>query len=138
MQKVHEGDSGLVFDSHPQDFTTVTYCMDTGLLASGACRAAGRAASGRFWNNEVPTETCSHQGITTNYNFAKVGVTDWKEEEEEEEEKTEEQKKPEEQTPTDPKMCIRDRSMTAPWCRSARLRRRWARQSITTAARLRL
>ena len=102
MQKVHEGDSGLVFDSHPQDFTTVTYCMDTGLLASGACRAAGRAASGRFWNNEVPTETCSHQGITTNYNFAKVGVTDWKEEEEEEEEKTEEQKKPEEQTPTDP------------------------------------
>lgn len=101
MQKVHEGDSGLVFDSHPQDFTTVTYCMDTGLLASGACRAAGRAASGRFWNNEVPTETCSHQGITTSYNFAKVGVTDWKEEEEEEE-KPEEEKKPEEQKPSDP------------------------------------
>ena len=101
MQKVHEGDSGLVFDSHPQDFTTVTYCMDTGLLASGACRAAGRAASGRFWNDEVPTETCSHQGITTSYNFAKVGVTDWKEEEEEEEEK-EEEKKPEEEKPADP------------------------------------
>ena len=104
MQKVHEGDSGLVFDSHPEDFTTVTYCMDTGLLASGACRAAGRAASGRFWNDEVPTETCSHQGITTSYNFAKVGVTDWKEEEEEEkkeEEKKEEEKK-EEQNTTDP------------------------------------
>ena len=102
MEKVHEGDSGLVFDSHPQDFTTVTYCMDTGLLASGACRAAGRAASGRFWNDEVPTETCSHQGISTSYNFAKVGVTDWKDEEEEEEEKPDEEQKPDEQTPTDP------------------------------------
>lgn len=100
MQKVHEGDSGLVFDSHPQDFTTVTYCMDTGLLASGACRAAGRAASGRFWNDEVPTETCSHQGITTSYNFAKVGVTDWAEEEEEEE--TEEKPEDQTQTQTDP------------------------------------
>ena len=26
MQKVHAGDSGLVFDSHPQDFEEVTYC----------------------------------------------------------------------------------------------------------------
>lgn len=97
MEKVHEGDSGLVFDSHPQDFETVTYCMDTGLLASGACRAAGRAASGRFWKDQVPTETCSHQGITTKYNFATVGVTDWAEEEEEEPE----EQKPEEQTPSD-------------------------------------
>ena len=55
MQKVHEGDSGLVFDSHPEDFVTQTYCMDTGLLASGACRAAGRAATGRFWADQVPT-----------------------------------------------------------------------------------
>lgn len=98
MQKVHEGDSGLVFDSHPEDFETVTYCMDTGLLASGACRAAGRAASGRFWKDEVPTETCSHQGITTKYDFATVGVTDWADEEEEE---PEEQQNPDEQKPTD-------------------------------------
>lgn len=98
MEKVHEGDSGLVFDSHPQDFETVTYCMDTGLLASGACRAAGRAASGRFWKDEVPTETCSHQGITSKYDFATVGVTDWADEEEEE---PEEEQKPEEQKPTD-------------------------------------
>lgn len=100
MEKVHEGDSGLVFDSHPQDFTSVTYCMDTGLLASGACRSAGRAATGRFWNDEVPTETCSHQNVKGGYNFSKVGVTDWKEEEEEEEEKPEEEKKPEEQNPS--------------------------------------
>lgn len=98
MEKVHEGDSGLVFDSHPQDFETVTYCMDTGLLASGACRAAGRAASGRFWKDEVPTATCSHQGITSKYDFATVGVTDWADEEEEE---PEEEQKPEEQKPTD-------------------------------------
>ena len=27
MEKVHAGDSGLVFDSHPQDFVEETYCM---------------------------------------------------------------------------------------------------------------
>ena len=52
MEKVHADDSGLVFDSHPQDFVEETYCMDTGLLASGACREAGRAATGRFWKDK--------------------------------------------------------------------------------------
>ena len=75
MQKVHAGDSGLVFDSHPQDFEEVTYCMDTGLLASGACRAAGRAATGRFW--KVPTETCSHQNIENKYDFESMGVDNY-------------------------------------------------------------
>ena len=90
MEKVHEGDSGLVFDSHPQDFVTQTYCMDTGLLASGACRSAGRAASGRFWADQVPTETCSHQNIESPYSFTNSGVKgDWEQDEEEEEEKPE-------------------------------------------------
>ena len=77
MQKVHAGDSGLVFDSHPQDFEEVTYCMDTGLLASGACRAAGRAATGRFWKDKVPTETCSHQNIENKYVFESMGVDNY-------------------------------------------------------------
>lgn len=77
MQKVHAGDSGLVFDSHPQDFEEVTYCMDTGLLASGACRAAGRAATGRFWKDKVPTETCSHQNIEIKYDFESMGVDNY-------------------------------------------------------------
>lgn len=77
MQKVHAGDSGLVFDSHPQDFEEVTYCMDTGLLASGACRAAGRAATGRFWKDKVPTETCSHQNIENKYDFESMGVDNY-------------------------------------------------------------
>lgn len=77
MQKVHAGDSGLVFDSHPQDFEEVTYCMDTGLLASGACRAAGRAATGRFWKDKVPTETCSHQNIENKYDFDSMGVDNY-------------------------------------------------------------
>lgn len=77
MQKVHAGDSGLVFDSHPQDFEEVTYCMDTGLLASGACRAAGRAAIGRFWKDKVPTETCSHQNIENKYDFESMGVDNY-------------------------------------------------------------
>ena len=77
MQKVHAGDSGLVFDSHPQDFEEVTYCMDTGLLASGACRAAGRAATGRFWKDKVPTETCSHQNIENKYDFGSMGVDNY-------------------------------------------------------------
>ena len=93
MEKVHEGDSGLVFDSHPEDFTEVTYCMDTGLRASGACRAAGRAATGRFWNDQVPTETCSHQDIETKYEIGdNYGIDyDYDDEEsyEEEEEYTE-------------------------------------------------
>ena len=74
MTRVHEGDTGLVFDSHPQDFTEVTYCMDTGLLASGACREAGRAATGRFWKDKVPTEMCSHQNITEAYDFKESGI----------------------------------------------------------------
>lgn len=77
MQKVHAGDSGLVFDSHPQDFEEATYCMDTGLLASGACRAAGRAATGRFWKDKVPTETCSHQNIENKYDFESMGVDNY-------------------------------------------------------------
>lgn len=77
MQKVHAGDSDLVFDSHPQDFEEVTYCMDTGLLASGACRAAGRAATGRFWKDKVPTETCSHQNIENKYDFESMGVDNY-------------------------------------------------------------
>lgn len=77
MQKVHAGDSGLVFDSHPQDFEEVTYCMDTGLLASGACCAAGRAATGRFWKDKVPTETCSHQNIENKYDFESMGVDNY-------------------------------------------------------------
>ena len=77
MEKVHAGDSGLVFDSHPQDFEEVTYCMDTGLLASGACRAAGRAATGRFWKDKVPTETCSHQNIENKYDFESMGVDNY-------------------------------------------------------------
>ena len=77
MQKVHAGDSGLVFDSHPQDFEEVTYCMDTGLLASGACRAAGRAATGRFWKDKVPTETCNHQNIENKYDFESMGVDNY-------------------------------------------------------------
>ena len=77
MQKVHAGDSGRVFDSHPQDFEEVTYCMDTGLLASGACRAAGRAATGRFWKDKVPTETCSHQNIENKYDFESMGVDNY-------------------------------------------------------------
>ena len=90
MEKVHEGDSGLVFDSHPEDFVTQTYCMDTGLLASGACRAAGRAASGRFWADQVPTETCSHQNISASYSFSNSGIEgDWEEDEETEEPQTE-------------------------------------------------
>ncbi len=89
MEKVHEGDSGLVFDSHPDDFVTKTYCMDTGLLASGACRSAGRAASGRFWADQVPTETCSHQGITTSYDLGRTIGIEVEEEEEEEPEGTE-------------------------------------------------
>ncbi len=60
MNRVHEGDSGLKFDWHPEDFETASYCMDSGLAPSGACRNAGRVATGRFWKGQVPTEICKH------------------------------------------------------------------------------
>ena len=70
--------------------------MDSGLAPSGACRAAGRVATGRFWKGQTPTELCPHQGFKT-YDYGKTtGI----EVEEEEEEKPEEQK-PEDQ-PTNP------------------------------------
>ena len=77
MEKVHAGDSGLVFDSHPNDFEEVTYCMDTGLLASGACREAGRAATGRFWKGQAPTRTCDHENIEEKYDFETSGMDDY-------------------------------------------------------------
>jgi len=85
MEKVHADDSGLVFDSHPQDFVEETYCMDTGLLASGACREAGRAATGRFWKDKVPTQTCSHENIEEKYDFETSGMDDYYDEYDDEE-----------------------------------------------------
>ena len=82
MTRVHEGDSGLVFDSHPQDFETASYCMDSGLAPSGACRAAGRVATGRFWKGQTPTELCPHQGFKT-YDYGKTTGIEVEEEEEE-------------------------------------------------------
>ena len=85
MEKVHADDSGLVFDSHPQDFVEETYCMDTGLLASGACREAGRAATGRFWKDKGPTQTCSHENIEEKYDFETSGMDDYYDEYDDEE-----------------------------------------------------
>ena len=85
MEKVHADDSGLVFDSHPQDFVEETYCMDTCLLASGACREAGRAATGRFWKDKVPTQTCSHENIEEKYDFETSGMDDYYDEYDDEE-----------------------------------------------------
>ena len=88
MARVHEGDSGLVFDSHPQDFETASYCMDSGLAPSGACRSAGRVATGRFWKGQVPTELCQHQNIPR-YDLGRTtGIEVEKEEEEEKPEET--------------------------------------------------
>lgn len=76
MNRVHEGDSGLVFDSHPQDFEIASYCMDTGLAPSGACRNAGRVASGKFWKGQAPQEMCKHQNVTS-YSYGKTTGVDW-------------------------------------------------------------
>lgn len=77
MRRVHEGDSGLKFDWHPDDFETAQYCMDTGLAPSGACRSAGRVASGRFWKGKAPTELCRHQTIEKKYDYGKTTGIDY-------------------------------------------------------------
>lgn len=97
MRRIHEGDSGLVFDSHPEDFETASYCMDSGLAPSGACRAAGRVATGRFWKGQAPTELCKHQGYPT-YLLGKDGLDV---ENEDEEEKPKEEK-PDDSSTVDP------------------------------------
>lgn len=84
MRRVHENDSGLVFDSHPEDFENVQYCMDSGLLPSAACRNAGRVATGRFWKGQTPTEVCSHQGFES-YSFGSTGITVKNDDDEDEE-----------------------------------------------------
>lgn len=76
MRRVHEGDSGLKFDSHPEDFENAQYCMDSGLAPSGACRSAGRVATGRFWKGTVPTEVCRHQNFEK-YDFGKTTGVDY-------------------------------------------------------------
>ncbi|MDO4269896.1 MAG: transglycosylase domain-containing protein, partial [Eubacteriales bacterium] len=105
MNRVHEGDSGLVFDSHPGDFVNAQYCMDSGLKPSGACRAAGRVATGRFWKGQEPTELCSHQGFKV-YDLGKNTGIDFKNTDDEDDKKDDENKddpnKPDTTTPTDP------------------------------------
>ncbi len=64
----------VLYSTRIRRISRKTYCMDTGLLASGACREAGRAATGRFWKDKVPTETCSHENIEKKYDFETSGV----------------------------------------------------------------
>lgn len=96
MRRVHEGDSNLVFDSHPQDFETASYCMDSGLAPSGACRAAGRVATGRFYKGQAPTEICKHKGYKT-YDLGQKNGIDVPNEEEEAKKKEEEERKKKEE-----------------------------------------
>ena len=50
-----------------------------------ACREAGRAATGRFWKDKVPTRTCSHENIEEKYDFETSGMDDYYDEYDDEE-----------------------------------------------------
>lgn len=60
MSKIHANLENKAFDE-PDDLVTVTYCMDSGMLATSACRAdarGGRTAKGVFVDGDQPTEAC--------------------------------------------------------------------------------
>lgn len=109
MNRIHEGDSGLKFDSHPDDFENASYCMDSGLAPSGACRNAGRVATGRFWKGKVPTDICKHQGFEK-YDYGKTTGIDYSNVEPEESYSP----KPKPQTPEPQQPVVIDPNMVAP------------------------
>ena len=68
MSGVHEGLEDRKF-SEPAGLTTVTYCLDSGLLATDYCRMdprGDRTARGTVFQGDAPTEFCtSHTAETT-------------------------------------------------------------------------
>ncbi|MGI6498197.1 MAG: transglycosylase domain-containing protein [Oscillospiraceae bacterium] len=60
MSKVHASLENKAFEK-PDNLVTVTYCLDSGKLATSACRAdarGGRTATGTFVEGTQPTEQC--------------------------------------------------------------------------------
>lgn len=60
MSKIHEGlpDKGF---PQAEELVSVEYCLDTGLLATDACRAdkrSDRTAVGKFFPEDAPTDYC--------------------------------------------------------------------------------
>lgn len=61
MEGVHENLASASF-SQPADVVTASYCRDSGLLATEACRndpRGDRTVSGKLYLEDVPTESCN-------------------------------------------------------------------------------
>lgn len=61
MEKVHERLPSATF-SQPTDVVTVSYCRDSGLLATDACRKdprGDRTVSGKLYLEDAPTASCN-------------------------------------------------------------------------------
>ncbi|MBP1737382.1 MAG: Multimodular transpeptidase-transglycosylase [Oscillospiraceae bacterium] len=67
MQKVHEGLEYKDFDE-PSDLVTVSYCLDSGKLATEACSEdprGSRVVTGTFVKGDQPTEYCTvHSSVS--------------------------------------------------------------------------
>lgn len=61
MEGVHADKASASF-AQPTDVVTATYCRDSGLLATDACRSdprGDRTVSGKLYLEDVPTESCN-------------------------------------------------------------------------------
>ena len=61
MSQVHENLPNKSFDE-PSDLVNVSYCLDSGMLATSACRSdvrGSRVATGTYVNGDQPTEECT-------------------------------------------------------------------------------
>lgn len=61
MEGVHADKASAAF-TQPTDVVTATYCRDSGLLATDACRSdprGDRTVSGKLYLEDVPTESCN-------------------------------------------------------------------------------
>ncbi|MDR3766527.1 MAG: PBP1A family penicillin-binding protein [Butyricicoccus sp.] len=60
MNKIHENLPSKEFDmGDDSNFETASFCTQSGLAPSSACRANGTVETGRYWKGDAPTEVCT-------------------------------------------------------------------------------
>lgn len=60
MNKIHANLESKDFDmGDDSNFETASYCTQSGLAPSSACRANGTVETGRYWKGDAPSEVCT-------------------------------------------------------------------------------
>ena len=75
MSRLMEGQEDMPLSHVDANTVSVTYCTKSGDLATGACSAAGCAATGSFLEGDAPTDYCSVHTTVTVCKDAPIGET---------------------------------------------------------------